>query len=345
MLVITRSELGGAQTVVVQLANTLCHEHDVVLVAGEGDGKMWELIDSRVVREQAPHLQRALSLKNDLLAAIELRKLYCRHRPDVVHLHSSKAGTLGRLALPKRKTLYTVHGFDSVRVGFRRFLPVERMLQHRTRAVVGVSNYDTRNMAAEGITKCVSTIYNGIKRPDVSYIQEADIINRYDKVVLSIARTDPPKQPQLFVDIARQMPKYGFVWIGNQHEVTEFGELPANCHFLGNIVNAGAYCSKADLFMLPSNYEGLPMVIIEAMSFGKSVVASNVGGISEIVRNGINGYVVENSAEAFAARIREILEDSAKERDFGRASLDIYNAELTVDRMVDSYLNIYRSLL
>ena len=46
MLVITRSELGGAQTVVVQLANTLCHEHDVVLVAGEGDGKMWELVDS-----------------------------------------------------------------------------------------------------------------------------------------------------------------------------------------------------------------------------------------------------------------------------------------------------------
>ena len=121
--------------------------------------------------------------------------------------------------------------------------------------------------------------------------------------------------------------------------------MPSNCHFLGNIVNAGAYCSKADLFMLPSNYEGLPMVIIEAMSFGKPVVASNVGGISEIVRNGINGYVVENSAEAFAARIREILEDSAKERAFGRASLDIYNAELTVDRMVDSYLNIYRSLL
>jgi glycosyltransferase involved in cell wall biosynthesis len=110
-------------------------------------------------------------------------------------------------------------------------------------------------MAAEGITKCVSTIYNGIKRPDVSNIQEADIFNRYDKVVLSIARTDPPKQPQLFVDIARQMPKYGFVWIGNQHDMTEFGELPANCHFLGNIVNAGAYCSKADLFMLPSNYE------------------------------------------------------------------------------------------
>ena len=344
MLVITRSELGGAQTVVVQLANALCREHDVVLVAGEGDGKMWELVDCRVKREHAPHLQRALSPKNDILAAIELRKLYRRHRPDVVHLHSSKAGTLGRIVFPTKRCVYTVHGFDSVRVAFRKFLPVERMLQHLTRAIVGVSNYDTRNMVTEGITRRVSTIYNGIKTPDTSNIAEVDIFNRYNRVVLCIARTDPPKQPQLFIDIARQLPEYGFAWIGNQHEVTEFGELPANCHFLGNIVNTGSYCSKADLFMLPTNYEGLPMVIIEAMSFGKPVVASDVGGISEIVRNGINGYVVENRAECFATRIREVLEDREKYNDMSKASLDIYNAELTVDKMVSSYLNIYQSL-
>ena len=345
MLVITRSELGGAQSVVVQLANRLCLTHDVVLVAGEGDGKMWEMVDRRVVRENAPHLQRALSLKNDLLAAIELRKIYIRHRPDVVHLHSSKAGTLGRLILPSRKTLYTVHGFDSVRVAFRKFLPVERILQHRTSAVVGVSNYDRYNMLSEGITKRVSTIYNGIKRPDTSTIAEVEHFNRYDKVVLTIARTDPPKQPLLFIDVARLLPEYGFVWIGNQHDMSELGTRPENCHFIGNIVNAGAYCSKADLFMLPSNYEGLPMVIIEAMSFGKPVVASNVGGISEIVRNDTNGYVVENTPEAFAARIKEILEDKRRYDFFSKASLEIFNAELTVDKMVNGYLSIYQSLL
>ena len=345
MLVITRSELGGAQSVVVQLANALCHEHDVVLVAGEGDGKMWELVDSRVTRIDCPHLQKSLSLKSDLRAAFALRRIYRKHRPDVVHLHSSKAGALGRIAFPSKRVVYTVHGFDSIRLAFRKFLPVERALQRYARAIVGVSDYDRENMIAERITRNVSTVYNGLATPNAENIPEFGVFNKYSKVVLTIARINPQKNPALFIAIARLMPEYGFVWIGNQHEVTEFGELPANCHFLGNIVNAGAYCSKADLFMLPSNYEGLPMVIIEAMSFGKPVVASNVGGISEIVRNGINGYVVENSAEAFAARIREILEDSAKERDFGRASLDIYNAELTVDRMVDSYLNIYRSLL
>jgi glycosyltransferase involved in cell wall biosynthesis len=78
------------------------------------------------------------------------------------------------------------------------------------------------------------------------------------------------------------LPQYGFVWIGNQEEMND---LPANCHFIGNIPNAGAYCRFADVFCLPSDYEGLPMVILEAMSFGKPVVASDVGGIKEIVLN------------------------------------------------------------
>jgi glycosyltransferase involved in cell wall biosynthesis len=212
-------------------------------------------------------------------------------------------------------------------------------------AIVGVSNYDSKNMVTERITRNISTIYNGLTTPNTENITDFEVFNKYSKVVLTIARINPQKNPALFVEIARLMPEYGFVWIGNQHEVTEFGELPANCHFLGNILNAGAYCSKADLFMLPSNYEGLPMVIIEAMSFGKPVVASDVGGISEIVRNDTNGYVVENSAEAFATRIREILQNREKYEAFSRASLDIYNAELTVDKMVAGYLNIYQSLL
>jgi glycosyltransferase involved in cell wall biosynthesis len=345
MLVITRSELGGAQSVVVQLANALCHEHDVVLVAGEGDGKMWELVDSSVTRIDCPHLQKSLSLKSDLLAAIALRRIYRKHRPDVIHLHSSKAGALGRIVFPSKRVVYTVHGFDSIRLAFRKFLPVERVLQRYAMAIVGVSNYDSKNMVTERITRNISTIYNGLTTPNTENITDFEVFNKYSKVVLTIARINPQKNPALFVEIARLMPEYGFVWIGNQHEVTEFGELPANCHFLGNILNAGAYCSKADLFMLPSNYEGLPMVIIEAMSFGKPVVASDVGGISEIVRNDTNGYVVENSAEAFATRIREILQNREKYEAFSRSSLDIYNAELTVDKMVAGYLNIYQSLL
>lgn len=340
--VITQSELGGAQTVVVQLANNLSKEHEVVLAAGQGDGKMWSMVNDQVTKEDCPHLQRSISLKNDLLAAIELRRLYKKYKPDVIHLHSSKAGTLGRIVFPSKKTVYTVHGFDSVRLAFRKFLPIERFLQNFCKAVIGVSKYDERNLIAEGIKNNVTTIYNGISVPDCSKISNMEVFNQSKKVILAIARVAPPKRTDLFIDVARLLPQYNFVWIGNQNEVTEFGKLPNNCYFLGNIPNAGAFCSKADLLMLPSNYEGLPMVILEAMSFGKPVVASDVGGISEIVRNDVNGYTLANNAQLFAEKIQNIFEDKTLYSKFCQNSLDIFQKELTVEKMVQRYLNVYQ---
>lgn len=338
--VITLCELGGAQTVVVNLANKLSEHNEVIVIAGEGDGKMWPMLSPTVKIEHCPHLQRAISLKADFLAAIELRRLYRKYKPDIIHLHSSKAGILGRIVFPTGKVIYTVHGFDSVRVAFRKFLPVERMMQHFCRAVVGVSEYDHRNLISEGITKNVSTVYNGIVRPDTGSMRPIPEFEKYTKTIICIARVSPPKKVSLFVEIAKLLPEYGFIWIGNQYPVTEFN-LPANCHFVGNIPNAGAYCSQADLFMLPSDYEGLPMVIIEAMSFGKPIVASAVGGVGEIVRNDENGYALENRAELFAEKIQYILSDEMRYKTFSAKSLEIFNARLTIENMVNGYWKIY----
>lgn len=311
------------------------------MAAGPKDGRMWHEISDRVKKEECPHLCRSISLKNDLLAAIELRRLYNKYKPDVIHLHSSKAGTLGRIVLPRRKVVYTVHGFDSVRLAFRKFLLVERVLQFFCKAVVSVSDYDRKNLLHEKIKRNVITINNGIALPDVSTLQPLSNFDAERKMVLTIARVASPKRVDIFVDVARLLPQYNFVWIGNQREVTEYGELPANCYFLGNIPNAGAYCSKADMLMLSSNYEGLPMTILEAMSFGKPVVASNVGGISEIVINGVNGYTSDNDAQQFADKIKSILEDDATYAKMCHNSAKIFQERLTIDKMVQGYIKIY----
>lgn len=342
--VITQSELGGAQTVVVQLSNELSEYHEVILVAGQGDGKMWSMVKDTVIKENCPHLQRSISVKNDLLAAIELRRLYRKYKPDVIHLHSSKAGTLGRIVFPSKKIVYTVHGFDSVRLAFRKFLPIERVLQYFCKAIVGVSKYDERNLKEEGIKRNVFTVYNGISTLDCSNMSILEPFDVGRKTILAIARVSPPKKTQLFIEVARLLPQYNFVWIGNQREVTEYGPLPENCYFLGNISNAGAYCSKSDILMLPSNYEGLPMVILEAMSFGKPVVASDVGGVSEIVRNDVNGYALENNTSLFAEKIQYILENKEVYEKFSHNAMEMYNNTLTVDKMVNGYLNIYKGL-
>lgn len=336
--IITLSELGGAQTVVVNLANKLSENHEVIVVAGEGDGKMWKTLLPEVKQEHCRHLKRALSPLDDMLTLFDFRKLYRKYKPDIIHLHSSKAGMLGRMAFPAKKTVYTVHGFDSIRLAHRKFLPVERLMQYACKAIVGVSRYDTRNLKAEKITHHVHCVYNGICPVKTDEDLSFRLPKQYDKIVLCIARLSPPKNSKLFMEIAALLPGYAFVWIGNQQNVEEH---PNNVYFLGNIPDAGKYNSIADLFILTSNYEGFPMVILEAMSMGKPVVASDVGGISEIVENGKNGYVVKNTPHAFAEKISYVLENENVYRSFSTYSQKRFTENLTIDKMVNAYLDIY----
>lgn len=342
LIVITLSELGGAQTVVCHLANKLSEQNEIIVAAGEGDGKMWKMLNPNIIQENCPHLKRALSPIDDFLTILDFKKLYRKYKPDIIHLHSSKAGMLGRLAFPASKTIYTVHGFDSIRIAYRKFLPIERFMQRSCKAIVGVSLYDEKHLIEEKITHHVSTIYNGIEKPISLPENPFNDIKYFKGKILCVARMAYPKRPDLFIETARLLPEYAFIWIGNQHEVKE--EFPNNIFFKGNLQNAGAYNEYADLFMLPSNYEGLPMVIIEAMSFGKPVVASNVGGISEIVRDGQNGYVVKNDASAFAEKIQSILDNPTTKETFAKNARDIFQKELTVDKMAEAYLDVFNKI-
>lgn len=340
--VITLSELGGAQSVVINLANSLCQQHEVIVAAGEGDGKMWNLLDASVKQEYIPSLRRALSPMYELRAILEMYKLYKKYKPDIVHLHSSKAGMLGRVAFPKSKIVYTVHGFDSIRIAYRKYLPLEKMLQNRCQAIIGVSQYDERNLKCEGIVNHVGMVYNGIYPPmRLKYDPFKDIIRGYERKVLCIARLSPPKKLDLFLEVAALLPQYAFIWIGNQYPVEI--EHPSNVFFMGNMPNAGAYNEFADLFLLPSNYEGLPIVIIEALSYGKPVVASAVGGISELLDGG-NGFAVKNDAKEMVGRIQSILSDTDLYGRMCQAAKETYLRSFTVDKMVNGYLEIYNRI-
>ena len=218
--IITLCELGGAQSVLVNLANSLCKQHEVIVAAGEGDGKMWNLLDGSIQQEHLPSLRRALSPLHELKAIKEMRRLYKKYKPDIVHLHSSKAGILGRVAFPKSKVVYTVHGFDSIRIAYRKYLPIEKALQNRCQAIVGVSQYDERNLRSEGITNHVETVYNGIYPPVPLNNNPFERIQGYEKKVLCIARVSAQKRLDMFLHVAALLPQYAFIWIGNQHEVT-----------------------------------------------------------------------------------------------------------------------------
>lgn len=341
MLIITKSELGGAQSVVINIANELCKRHQIIVVAGEGDGKMWELIDQNVKKINCSYLKRNLSPLNDFRTYLFFKKLQKIHKPDVIHLHSSKAGMLGRLAFNKNKIVYTVHGFDSIRIAYKKLLPIEKIMQFFCNTIVGVSKYDVENLLKCNISHNVKLVYNGIKEQSTTVEHLTYIREQYPNIVLCIARNDPQKRIDLFIETAKLLPQFAFVWIGNQ---TKVNCSISNTYFLGNIVNARRYCKDADIFMLPSNYEGLPMVIIEAMSHSKPIVASHVGGNPEIVINNYNGYTVENNAHLFAEKINYIIKNKKILESFSRNSYQLYKEKFSVDIMVNNYFTIYNNI-
>ena len=346
--VITLSSLGGAQSVVVNLANEQSKNNDVYVLSSSS-GEAWAELSDSIHIIKIKELRRNISWR-DAIVFVKLLYYKIKYKPDIIHLHSSKMGALGRLAFPTKKTLYTVHGFDSIRVANRKFLRIERLLQGYCSAIVAVSKYDVKMMAEEGI-KNVICIYNGIRdlkylTPDEvwsrRYAEQISVIrSRYKKIVICIARDDPQKDVDLFLRVASMFNGDGvaFVWVGNKREYS----ATENTFFVGPVPMGYRLLVYADLFVLMSHFEGLPMSIIEAMSMGKPVVASDVGGISELL-DGRNGFAVRNDVDAFTEKIRFVLETPERYKLMSERARLMYEQSFTVDKMAAEYGKIYQKL-
>ena len=346
---ITLAELGGAQSVVINLCNKAAEEGHTVFVASGKEGEMWDLLSDKVQPIYLSHIQRSIHPLKDMKAWWELRQLYRKIRPDVVHLHSSKMSALGRLAFPSSKIIYTVHGFDSIRVAFRKFLLVEKLLKNSAKKMVAVSRYDEINLKNEGITNRVAMIYNAISdsRNDIlmdeysPIVEELRKIKSHSKIVMCIARLAPPKNFNLFLSIAEKFSDRGihFVWIGNKTPVDTQGI--ANVSVMGEVKNAQQLLHYADVFLLPSNYEGLPISILEALCFGVPVIASAVGGIPEII-DGKNGFAVQNTVDEFTHALNLVLNSVEEHHSFKLAARQSYDNYFTIDKMFEKYFELYQ---
>lgn len=345
--VITVSEFGGAQSVVANLIEGLSDDDEVFILYG-GNGEAWKHLTKKVHLIKICEHRKEASLK-DISLAFKLLRLRIKHKPDIVHLHSSKMGAIGRIVFNPKTIVYSVHGFDSIRKAFRKFLIVEKLLKNRAAKIVGVSQYDVNCLQEEGISRNVELVYNGVvdhKFDNLEALEDSNLKNKiesiknnYNKLIMCISRISAQKKFDLFVDIAKHRTEYAFVWIGNKEVISD---LPSNVFCLGETHAAYVYLKYTDVFILPSNYEGLPISLLEALSFGIPVVASNVGGIGEVL-DGKNGFAVENDVQSFTEKIDYVLEGKTNEvmRSEARNS---YLRNFTIDKMVEGYTSIFKAI-
>jgi len=380
-LVITRLVPGGAQRVVWSLLEGLgTTRYRVILVCGpEGLHLPGGHAASSVV--VARHLRRDVSPVDDVLALAELTNIFRSFGTELVHTHTSKAGVLGRLAARLarvRAVVHTPHGHIYAPEANIQSVPRHRLLRagllwserwagRWTTLLTTLTEAEARETVALGLASAgrVLTVPNGVEVEEFSHRPPAETLRRLRRelgiparaqVVISVGRLSPVKGHRVLVEAlalpAGQAPH--LLLVGEGPERPALGALARRLgvcdrvHFAGRRERGevAALLHLAQVFVLPSYYEGFGLALLEAQAAGLAVVATDVGGVREVLAGGRTGLLVPlGDPEALAEAVGRVLTDRALAGRLAREGRQRVVQEFPVERMVERYRAVYRRAL
>jgi glycosyltransferase involved in cell wall biosynthesis len=293
---------------------------------------------------------------------LRVRKFVAQFRPDIIHSHRYKENILAFLAKRMRgkiQLVATQHGLPECRdhdwnpVRKLRSICFFRLLSHFFDFTVFVSNemYDYFVGKYNFNTLNTKVIYNGIRLP----LQTKAIKNVGVRLVIgSAGRLFPIKNYTLMIDVARLLvAKYGnidFVLVGDGPEKAVLEQRVKECGlngrfcFLGHKKDMEVFYKRIDVYINTSFHEGLPLSVLEAMSYGLPVIAPKVGGLPEIISDGEQGYLIQDlTPESFVQKIELLLSEKNRIR-LGSAARRRVETKFTSEIMVDQYYRVYKKL-
>ena len=379
--VIARLNMGGPALHVAYLTEGLTKRgYDTTLVAGSlarGEDSMAFVSDARGVEVvRIDELGREISPLRDLMATIRLARLIRKERPQILHTHTAKAGTVGRIAAGlagSRKppiVVHTFHGhvlrgyFGPVRTLLFRLL--ERWLAAGTTALIAVSPQVRDDLVSLGVAprerfvvirlgieldervapkengRGESRRYLGIPgdRFAVGWIGRMTAVKRTDDVLIAFKSLRDSG-----VDAVLCMVGDGPDRIPLEQRAHDLG-VARDTVFLGYQEDVAPFYAAFDVLVLPSGNEGTPVTVIEALAAERPVVATRVGGVPDVVRDGEDGFLVEAGAtEDLADRLGRLARDPALRARMGKKGRERVLPRYAVKRLVDDVDELYRSLL
>jgi glycosyltransferase involved in cell wall biosynthesis len=371
--VITRLNVGGPAIQAVLLSARLDPDRfESLLVAGTEsvvEGNMIQLgrLDAPTALRRIPALGREISPLDDLRALGSLIRLMREFRPDIVHTHLAKAGTLGRLAARIAGVpivVHTYHGtvfrgyFGSLRS--RLFLEIERAVARVTTRLIAITAGQRRELIALGIgnERKVVEIPLGLELAAfVDVTSRADArallgLAANEPVVAIVARLVPIKDVGLFLRALAQASSAptGIV-VGDGEERADLEAqaaalgIASRCRFLGWRRDVRSIYAAADVVALTSRSEGSPVSIIEAMAAGSAVVCTDVGGVSDVVTSDVSGILVKHGdVDALAASIDRLVGDPDLRLRLGEEARRAVYPRYDVSRLVTDIAALYTAL-
>lgn len=358
LYVITKAERGGAQSHLLELLRASRQRYTVQLATEEHGFLVDEAKAIGVSVIPLRHLVMPLNPAIDLQAIREISSAIRQFRPDLVHAHSSKAGLLSRIAARVNRvpSVFTAHGW-----GFSPGVPARRRyvvlasewLAGKLRGTtIAVSEYDRRLALRAHITSSdrIVTILNGIPDDGIRASPEQQTAS---PVITMVARFSAQKDHAALLQALRTVRLPFRLWlVGDgplleqvKEQATVFG-LSDRVVFHGNSSAVPELLRQTHIFTLISRYEGLPISILEAMRAGLPVVATDTGGVSEAVRNELNGFLVsQGDVSAVKSSLEQLLENRQLRATYGKNSRTRYENGFMPEPMFARTFEVYEKLL
>lgn len=355
LLVFVEAFGGGVFTYIVDLANSLSKSYEVWIVHGIRDQTPADYASYFNNEIKLIHLEsytREINLKKDLNAIVEMRKIAREIKPDIIHLHSSKSGVLGRLAFSGKKyaLFYTPHGYSflmdncsSLKKGI--YKSIERICGLARCMTISCSVGEHQESLK--LTRKAAYINNGINIEQLQQLLDhTEAKGQKQLVVFTLGRICYQKNPELFNNIAKQLPQIKFLWIGD-------GELRGqltskNVEVTGWVSREEAlqYSEDADIFLLTSLWEGLPISLLEAMFMKKICIVTDVIGNRDVITSGNNGFICKNIDE-FVDVIKKVQAQandySPLVREAYAEILEEYNTKVMAKKYSERYQEVLKS--
>ncbi len=346
ILFIVEAMGGGVFTYIVDLANQLVDEYDMYVayaVRRQTPANYTNYFDKRIHLIKVENFGRSLNPGKDIKAFFEIKRIAKIVNPDIIHLHSSKAGALGRVAFNGRKIplFYTPHAYSFL---MKNHSAPKRMMFKAIETICAKTHCTTiscsfgEHQETLKLTKRAEYVNNGINIDELRELLETVNTEEKKYKVFTLGRICHQKNPELFNQIALAMPDEKFLWIGDG-DLRDKLTAP-NITVTGWVERRKALelSQQGEVFILTSLWEGLPISLLEAMYMKKLSVVSNVIGNRDVIQNGKNGYVC-NSVQEFVNGIQASGEQLIK-----NAYQDVLS-EYNTKVMGQKYSTIYKKYL
>lgn len=361
---------GGTGTHLAEWAKNLGQsEFEVILVHGAADeeGRIASLFgsDENVRVVSIPELRGLDQLF--LPGLLKLYRLFKRERPDIVHTILIQSDILGTLAARLARVPVVISSVEgrlfSPRTTTRAKMPFYRLgyglIQNRIDRVIAISHSVGRNLVEDfGVDpEKIHVIYPGVSDCDFSINSNGQHGFEYTSPSIGVvSRLVEGKGVEHFLmavpEILTARPETRFFIVGDGPLKTSLVKLAmelgvvSTVQFCGRISPAAEVMCGLDVVVMPSLEEGLPWVVLEALALGKPVVATNVGGIPEVITHGLHGLLVEpGDSGALARAVIHLLEDPQRASALAQAGQARVAQKFRASREAAEIHELYRSLL